>query len=116
MKTLAMLLALALCFALGLLWLDDKTDDKKADDKGAASKLKIVQFSSTTKTQAMTLLTSTALRKPQRTQVLKKTIIWKYSISEDENCFDAATDLVEQGCSYIISGQLRSPVLHAAGS
>jgi basic membrane protein A len=30
-------------------------------------------------------------------------IIWKYSISENENCFDAATDLVEQGCKYIIS-------------
>jgi basic membrane protein A len=30
-------------------------------------------------------------------------IVWKYSISEDENCFDAATDLVEQGCKYIIS-------------
>ena len=30
-------------------------------------------------------------------------IIWKYNISEDENCYDTATDLVEQGCSYIIS-------------
>ena len=26
-------------------------------------------------------------------------IIWKYNISEDENCYDTATDLVEQGCS-----------------
>lgn len=30
-------------------------------------------------------------------------IIWKYNISEDEKCYDAATDLVEEGCSYIIS-------------
>ncbi|MEX1307756.1 MAG: BMP family ABC transporter substrate-binding protein, partial [Eubacteriales bacterium] len=30
-------------------------------------------------------------------------IIWKYNIEEDENCYDTATDLVEQGCSYIIS-------------
>ncbi len=30
-------------------------------------------------------------------------IIWKYNISEDENCYDTAMDLVEQGCSYVIS-------------
>ncbi len=30
-------------------------------------------------------------------------IIWKYNIEEDENCYDTAIDLVEQGCSYIIS-------------
>jgi len=30
-------------------------------------------------------------------------IIWKYNISEDENCYDTAMDLVEQGCNYVIS-------------
>ncbi len=30
-------------------------------------------------------------------------IIWKYNIAEDETCYDTATDLVEQGCTYIIS-------------
>ncbi len=30
-------------------------------------------------------------------------IIWKYNISEDENCYDTATDLVDQGCGYVIS-------------
>ncbi len=30
-------------------------------------------------------------------------IIWKYNISEDEKCYDTATDLVEQGCTYIFS-------------
>ncbi len=30
-------------------------------------------------------------------------IIWKYNTAEDESCYDTATDLVEQGCSYIIS-------------
>lgn len=30
-------------------------------------------------------------------------IIWKYNIEEDENCYDTATDLVEQGCTYIFS-------------
>lgn len=30
-------------------------------------------------------------------------IIWKYNISEDEKCYDTATDLVEQGCNYIFS-------------
>lgn len=30
-------------------------------------------------------------------------IVWKYNISEDETCYDTATDLVEQGCTYIFS-------------
>ncbi len=30
-------------------------------------------------------------------------IVWKYNISEDEGCYDTATDLVEQGCTYIFS-------------
>lgn len=30
-------------------------------------------------------------------------IIWKYNIEENEMCYDTATDLVEQGCTYIFS-------------
>jgi basic membrane protein A len=30
-------------------------------------------------------------------------IIWKYNVSEDEKCMDAATDLVEKGCTTIFS-------------
>lgn len=30
-------------------------------------------------------------------------IIWKYSIPEDEKCYDTAMDLVEAGCTYIFS-------------
>ena len=30
-------------------------------------------------------------------------IIWKYNVNEDETCYDTATDLVEQGCTYIFS-------------
>ncbi len=30
-------------------------------------------------------------------------IIWKYNVAEDETCYDMATDLVEQGCTYVIS-------------
>ncbi len=30
-------------------------------------------------------------------------IVWKYNVSEDEGCYDTATDLVEQGCTYIFS-------------
>lgn len=30
-------------------------------------------------------------------------VIWKYNIPETEVCYDTATDLVEQGCTYIIS-------------
>ncbi|PKM74356.1 MAG: BMP family ABC transporter substrate-binding protein [Firmicutes bacterium HGW-Firmicutes-16] len=30
-------------------------------------------------------------------------IVWKYNVGEDEGCYDTATDLVEQGCTYIFS-------------
>jgi basic membrane protein A len=30
-------------------------------------------------------------------------IIWKYTIGEDETCYDTCTDLVEQGCKLIIT-------------
>jgi len=30
-------------------------------------------------------------------------IVFKYNVPEDESCYDAATDLVEQGCNLIIS-------------
>lgn len=30
-------------------------------------------------------------------------VIWKYSIPEDETCYDTAVDLAEQGCNYIFS-------------
>ena len=30
-------------------------------------------------------------------------IIWKYNVPENEECYDAATDLVEEGCTTIIS-------------
>ncbi|HWQ57965.1 MAG TPA: BMP family ABC transporter substrate-binding protein [Clostridia bacterium] len=33
----------------------------------------------------------------------KTQIIWKYNIAEDATCYDTATDLVEQGCTYIFS-------------
>ena len=30
-------------------------------------------------------------------------LVWKYNIAEDQSCYDAAIDLVEQGCTVIIS-------------
>ncbi|NMA37480.1 MAG: BMP family ABC transporter substrate-binding protein, partial [Papillibacter sp.] len=100
-KLLAMLLALALCFALGAC---SKTDDKKADDKGAASKLKIGVILVHDENTGYDLAHINGIKKAAaNTGIKEDQIIWKYSISEDENCFDAATDLVEQGCSYIIS-------------
>jgi basic membrane protein A len=30
-------------------------------------------------------------------------IVWKYSVSEDESCYDACVDLAEQGCQLIIT-------------
>ena len=37
------------------------------------------------------------------TGVAEDQIIWKYNIPEDETCYDTATDLVEQGCTCVIS-------------
>ena len=30
-------------------------------------------------------------------------IIWKYSVGESQDCYDAAIDLVEQGCNVVFS-------------
>jgi len=32
-----------------------------------------------------------------------KQVVWKYNIGEDESCYDAAKDLVSQGCNVVIS-------------
>jgi basic membrane protein A len=39
----------------------------------------------------------------EATGISEDQIIWKYNIAEDETCYDTATDLVEQGCTYIFS-------------
>ena len=38
-------------------------------------------------------------------------VVWKYNVPEDEKCHDAATELVEAGCTYIFSaaGRYRKP-------
>jgi len=30
-------------------------------------------------------------------------VVWKYSVGENQDCYDAAVDLVEQGCSLVLS-------------
>lgn len=35
--------------------------------------------------------------------IAKEQIEWRYNVAEDETCYDAAIDLVENGCSYIFS-------------
>ena len=32
-----------------------------------------------------------------------KQVVWKYNIPEDQACYEAAVDLIEQGCTVIIS-------------
>jgi basic membrane protein A len=43
-------------------------------------------------------------------------IVWKYNIPENEECYDMATDLVEQGCTYIFSDSYghQTPMQQAA--
>jgi basic membrane protein A len=95
-KVLALLLALVMCLALGAC--------SKTDDKGAAAKLKIGVILVHDQNTGYDLSHIKGIEKAAaNVGINKDQIIWKYSISEDENCFDAATDLVEQGCTYIIS-------------
>ncbi|MBR5422237.1 MAG: BMP family ABC transporter substrate-binding protein [Lachnospiraceae bacterium] len=37
------------------------------------------------------------------TGIAEEDILWKYSVKEDESCYEAAKDLVDQGCSAIFS-------------
>ncbi|HOO79283.1 MAG TPA: BMP family ABC transporter substrate-binding protein [Lachnospiraceae bacterium] len=47
----------------------------------------------------------------------EENIIWKYSVPEDESCYEAAVDLVDQGCTAIFSNSYghQSFVQQAAG-
>lgn len=40
-------------------------------------------------------------------------VIFRYNIAEDENCYDAAVDLAEEGCNIIFSDSYGPPELHA---
>ncbi len=93
-KVTALLLALILCLSLSAC----------GGTKGKNADLKIGVILVHDENTGYDLSHINGIKKAAANVGIKEDqIIWKYSISEDENCFDAATDLVEQGCKYIIS-------------
>ncbi|NCC67143.1 MAG: BMP family ABC transporter substrate-binding protein [Clostridia bacterium] len=102
-KFLALMLALAMVFALAACGTTTTPKDSTAPDADSSSlKLGVILLHDENvgydyahiegiKTAAAEL------------GIADEQIIWKFNVNEDENCYDAATDLVEQGCTCVIS-------------
>ena len=125
-RVLAILLALAMVFALASCGgsSDDKdsnTDtanngqtntDTSADNSGdeqsdgdtAGTDVKIGVILVGDENEAYTYAHIQGIQEAaERLNIPAESIVWKYSIPEDETCADTATDLAEDGCDLIIS-------------
>ena len=45
--------------------------------------------------------------------ISENNIVWKYSIGEDEACYDACVDCVDQGCQIVITKVPMAPIIGA---
>ena len=61
-------------------------------------------FSSATKTKATPTPTFKGIQEATKALgISENNIVWKYSIGEDESCYDACVDCVDQGCQIVIT-------------
>lgn len=106
-KILALLLAVVMAFALtacGKTTGDTKEGDKAPTDTGKSDKLKIGVILVHDENTGYDFAHIEGIKKAAKAVgISEDQIIWKYNISEDEKCTNAAIDLVEQGCKYVIS-------------
>ncbi len=108
-KLLALVLALAM--ALALVSCGSSSSKTDADASGSAassgaasSDLKIGCILVGDENEGYTYAHIKGIEEAiEATGIDKSQVIMKYSVGEDETCYDAAIDLVEQGCQLIIS-------------
>lgn len=108
-KLLALVLALAM--ALALVSCGSSSSGTDADASGSAasngtasSDLKIGCILVGDENEGYTYAHIKGIEEAiEATGIDKSQVIMKYSVGEDETCYDAAIDLVEQGCQLIIS-------------
>ncbi len=81
----------------------NKGDDKKGDD-GDKKKIKIGVILIGDENEGYTYAHIEGIKKAiTDTGFDANNVIWKYSVPEDEKCYDTAIDLVDQGCTAIFS-------------
>ena len=108
-KVIALLLALTMVFALAACGAKTETpaDSAAPADTGAAvdvSSVKIGVILVHDENTGYDFAHIEGIKKAAAAVgIPEEQIIFKYNVSEDEGCLDTATDLVEQGCSYIFS-------------
>ncbi|MEA4894750.1 MAG: BMP family ABC transporter substrate-binding protein [Oscillospiraceae bacterium] len=107
-KVIALLLALTLVFALAACGTKapetSPSADVSASPDAAASTVKIGVILVHDENTGYDYAHIEGIKKAAAAAgIADDQIIWKYNVSEDETCYDTATDLVEQGCNYIFS-------------
>jgi len=107
-KTLALILALALAFALaacgGASTTSASPSAASSASPSAASNVKLGVILVGDENVGYDSAHIAGIKAAAKAAGLKDDqIIWKYNIKEDETCHDTATDLVQQGCNYIIA-------------
>ncbi len=99
-KLLALVLACVMVFALAACG----TTEEPAAPTEAESDLKIGIILVGDENEGYTFAHIDGIRKAAAALgISDDQIIWKYSIPEDESCYDAALELVDDGCTYVFS-------------
>lgn len=101
-KLLALLLALTFVFCFAAC---TKTEAPTEEEAGTAkSDIKIGVILVGDDNEGYTFAHIDGIKKAaQKLGVADDQIIWKYSVHEDESCYDAAADLADQGCNVVFS-------------
>ncbi len=112
-KILALLLALAMVFAFAACGSNDSNsgDDNKGSGSneggsagGDTADYKIGVILLGDENEGYTYAHIEGIRAAiEALNIPEENVIWKYSVPENENCYDAAVDLAEQGCTHIFS-------------
>ena len=94
-KTIALLLAIVMVCALF-------TGCKKAEEKSSELKIGVILVGD--ENEGYTYAHIEGMKGAMKNLGIKdEQVIWKYTIPEDETCYDTAVDLAEQGCTIIFS-------------
>ena len=126
-RILALLLALSMVFAFAACGSEDNgsndgnegtsgNEGGNAGDATADYKIGVILLGD--ENEGYTYAHIEGIRAAMETlNVPEENVIWKYSVPENENCYDAAVDLAEQGCTHIFSNSYghQSFMVQAAG-
>lgn len=105
-KLLAMGISAAMLFSFAACGSQEKPAGTEAPEKTdkAASDLKVGIILVGDENEGYTYAHIEGIKKAaEKLGMDEDQIVWKYSIGEDETCYDSAADLVDEGCGLIIS-------------